>query len=48
MGIETVTLKTSKKEGENIQSSKTEEGWDDTSNCIEESHLIHMIAKIMG
>jgi hypothetical protein len=40
MGIETVTLKTHKKEGENIQSNKREEGCGDTSNCIEESHLI--------
>jgi hypothetical protein len=40
MGIETVTLKTHKKEDENIQYSKREEGWDDTSNYIEESHLI--------
>jgi hydroxymethylpyrimidine pyrophosphatase-like HAD family hydrolase len=40
MGIETVTLKTHKKEGETIQSNEREEGWRDTSNCIEESHLI--------
>jgi hypothetical protein len=37
MGIETVTLKTHKKED---QSSKRKEGWGDTSYCIEESHLI--------
>jgi HAD superfamily hydrolase (TIGR01484 family) len=37
MGIETVTLKTHKKEN---QSNKGEEVWGDTSNCIEESHLI--------
>jgi HAD superfamily hydrolase (TIGR01484 family) len=40
MGIETVTLKTHKKEGENIQSIKRKERWGDTSYCIEESHLI--------
>ncbi|MGA9152005.1 MAG: hypothetical protein WBZ36_15615, partial [Candidatus Nitrosopolaris sp.] len=37
MGIETVTLKTHKKED---QSSKRKEEWGDTSYCIEESHLI--------
>lgn len=37
MGIETVTLKTHKKEG---QSSKRKERWGDTSYCIEESHLM--------
>ena len=39
MGIETVTLKTHKT-GENMQSNEREEGWDDPSHSIEESHLI--------
>jgi trehalose-6-phosphatase len=44
MGIETVTLKTLKKEGrmtgENIQCNKAKEGCRDTSYCIEDSHLM--------
>jgi len=44
MGIETVTLKTLKKEGrmtsESIQSNKAKEGCRDTSYCIEDSHLM--------